>query len=196
MSDVSSSELYETLLVSSGLQLLGVDLFSERHEPCGGCFLSRGDFFQRFRGLYGHAPGLVAARAAAAALAVTHYVAEAFEGFGTLEELSALMMSSIEKARGGSGEQGGGAEESFFQPLSFDSQGYLRTATVEVTQLSVLNLTTTGARRLQPVGPPVPVDIAPPITVEPITTEELLNFARLQPVLRGVPGQRREVSWP
>ena len=73
------------------------------------------------------------------------------------------------------------SKDSFFQPLSFDSQGYLQTAFLELTQLAVLNLT---SRRLQPGQPPA--DIAPPIQSEPISREELLNFARLQPVLRGV----------
>ena len=98
MSDVSSA-LYETLLVSSGLQLMGVSLFSERHESCGDCLLSRGGFFRLFRELYGLEPRLLAAQAAAGFLAVTHYVQEAYEGFGTLEELEVMMRSTSDKAR-------------------------------------------------------------------------------------------------
>eukprot|EP00913_Durusdinium_trenchii_P011488 g10786.t1 len=179
MWDSSNSNFYETLLVSSAVHILDANAWSDRFEPCSGgsCqTISRRDFFTSYQGRYGTAPSLVAAQAAAA---------------GTEGNSAILSTLSRDLTREGN-------KDSFYHPLSFNNKGFLRAVNIEVTQLAAQNLTT--ARRLQ--GPPPGQGAGPqqagpqqpgaapqstvPIYVEAITTEELLAYTRVQPILKGI----------
>eukprot|EP00435_Cladocopium_sp_Y103_P053297 s2689_g17.t1 len=199
--DSSNSLFYQPLLVASGIDILGADLWSNRHEPCGtDCVtVTRAEFFQNYESQYGTIPSIYAGQAAAAGIAVTYLIRNAFSSsiLDVAQDSEKLDMLSAEM-RNQDAPKG-----SFYHPLTFNNQGYLVSAIVEVTQLSVLNTTT--ARRLQPQTPPpqlgpstTPAGEAPsangppPVVVEPITSEQLSAFTTLQPTVKAVYVWERE----
>ncbi|CAJ1342422.1 unnamed protein product [Effrenium voratum] len=176
-----------TLLAASALNVLGSEVWSTRLEPCNlmldsGCTtFTRADFFTSFKGLFGSDPTLLAAQAAAALLAATYLVPNAFQSSTTGDTLTALVTELLS----------GTGKESFYHPLVFDDFGFLTSALIESTQLEAMNLT--EARRLQTQPQQQQQQQQQPqqqqqqqLPVEPLSAEALAAYTTLTPVLKGV----------
>jgi len=177
MWDSATPEFSEALLVASALNIVAPEIWSSRIEPCTiqSCDTSvtREAFAAAYQSRYNVEPSLSAAQAAAAAMALTVKLADELEeiifansvapAFRQVNTEIQLLLLECDATR-----------DSFYQVLCFDSQGFLVSSIMGVSQLVAVNVSDAG-RRLQ--GAPQPPK------AENISTDTLLAYTRLTPQL-------------
>lgn len=177
MWDSATPEFSEALLVASALHILAPEIWSSRIEPCTihpcDTSVTRKAFAAAYQSRYNMEPSLSAAQAAAAAMALTVKLADELESilfsnsvapaFRQVNTEIQLLLLECDATR-----------DSFYQLLCFNSQGFLVSSIMGVSQLVAVNASD-GGRRLQGSLQPPQADI--------ISTGTLLAYTRLTPQL-------------